>query len=256
MVAKTAIDQLESHRECFEYWTTVVKTYSRLHLTNITDRLPALSGLAYNFQSATNAQYLAGVWRGDMPRALAWYVPFGEDAVSSTSSGYIAPSWSWAAAPFGVTFVNSSLENLFHKDMDIIATGVTPAGIDPFGMVKDGFIDVSGRMQRGLVKELPDLLVPGRRTLYLQSGNSDSSTLGIYAPDDVNGVESREFEVCFLYLCTLSAGTSVAMAIKAVGGKTDTYERVGLAFSGLPGHGHGDVRELFQDVAKTRIRLI
>lgn len=104
MVVKSSIDRLGSHTECFEYWATLVVTYSELHLTYITDRLPALSGLASDFRSVTDAHYLAGVWCEDMPRALTWYVPPWEKAtaVSSSTPSYIAPSWSWAAAEFGV----------------------------------------------------------------------------------------------------------------------------------------------------------
>ena len=121
-VVKSAIDQLESRVKCFDYWANIVSTYSGLHLTKNTDRLSALSGLASNFQSATNAQYHAGAWHEDMPRALACWVPFwGKDAAvsSSTLSGYIAPSWSWAAARFGVIFVTSSFENRSHMDMTL-----------------------------------------------------------------------------------------------------------------------------------------
>jgi hypothetical protein len=260
MVVKSSIDRLGSRTECFKYWATLVATYSELHLTDITDRLPALSGLASDFRSVTDAHYLAGVWCEDMPRALTWYVPPWEKAtaVSSSPPSYIAPSWSWAAAEFGVQFVSPGYNSQFHHGVDIIATGVTPASLDPFGTVKGGFIDLSGRMRVGLVKELPDLLVPRRRTLYLQAGNSDSPPLAIYAPDNANKVESREFRVLLLYLGSFSGKEAAAMAIKAVDDEIGIYERLGLAFSEHSGGGWACKRfeEFFQHAPNTRLRLI
>jgi hypothetical protein len=66
MVEKLSIDQLGTHLKCFEYWTGLVQTYSETNLTKTTDRLPALSGLASEFQRVTKARYLAGIWREDM----------------------------------------------------------------------------------------------------------------------------------------------------------------------------------------------
>jgi hypothetical protein len=230
-----------------------------LNLTHITDRLPALSGLASDFQSAADSRYLAGVWDKDIPRALSWYVPpWGDLAfiTSSTSSCYIAPSWSWAAAKFGVEFVNYRYENQFCSDLDIVATKVTPTGLDKFGAVEGGSIEAYGRIRSGLIKELPDLVVPGRRTLYLLSGNSAVSVLAIYAPDDAGRFEGREFTVLLLYLGTVSVGSVIAMAVKPVVGKCNTYERVGLAFS-FSGHGSSHAfKAYFYDVAKTRILMV
>ena len=98
-VVKLDIEKLETHLKCFEYWAALIAAYSGMDLTNITDRLPALSGLASEFQRVTKARYVAGMWLEDMPRALAWYVPFYDTADVSQlipATNYIAPSWSWA----------------------------------------------------------------------------------------------------------------------------------------------------------------
>ena len=255
MVVKSAIDQLGNLTKCFRYWTTLVMTYSRLDLTNITDRLPALSGLASDFHSTTGARYLAGLWREDMPRALTWQVTDYEKAAavsSSDSPSYIAPSWSWAATKFGVWFVDSNHEHEFSSDLDIIATEA-PTGRDPFGMVKGGFIEASGRIQRGLIKAPRGYEGSKSRRLYFQ----DSSILVSYTLDDSNKAESHEPGVWLLYLGIFSGYTVVAMAVKLVDGGCNTYERVGLVTSDAPVRGSDQVfGGIFQDVAKTRIRLI
>jgi hypothetical protein len=112
-VVKLDIEQLGTHLKCFDYWTGVIAAYSEMDITNITDRLPALSGIASEFQRVTKAQYLAGIWREDMPGALAWYVPLYENTgISPLTSAfnYVAPSWSWAAVKSGVQFANLSHE--------------------------------------------------------------------------------------------------------------------------------------------------
>jgi hypothetical protein len=260
MVVKTDIDQLKSSTLCFEYWNTIVQTYSRLSLTKITDRLPALSGLASDFQSATDAQYLAGIWREDMPRALSWHVPYGKEGVavsSPTSPRYIAPSWSWAAANFGVTFPCNRYDIAFHSDLDIIATGVVRTGLDPFGGVESGFIDAYARIQRGLVKELPDWISRERRFQFIISSNTDNSILALYVPDDTRKVENRELTVWLLQLGRFSLGVVVALAVKPVDGEYNTYKRMGLAMSNNLLYGSNqEFVKLFQDVGKTKIRLI
>jgi len=261
MVEKLSIDSLGTHLKCFEYWTGLVQTYSETNLTNATDRLPALSGLASEFQRVTEARYLAGIWREDMPRALAWYVPFfnavGVPPLISVSD-YIAPSWSWASAKLGVLFANGGYENQFYGGLDIIDAGMTLVGLDPFGAVEGGYIDVSGSIQTLLVQQLPDLIVPGRRTLYLHSSNSRGSILATYAPDDVSKVMGPKFKVLMLYLGRYSTGQIVAMAIEPVDGQCNTYRRIGLAYTGEPGYEEFAhyFRDIFRDVGQSLLRLI
>jgi hypothetical protein len=98
-------------------WFWAIEGYSRRHLTNSTDKLPALSGLAQNVfhpQRATGGNYLAGLWSNDILRQLLWengeqrlatfceanYIPLSSVRTIrklSKSTTYRAPSWSWVA---------------------------------------------------------------------------------------------------------------------------------------------------------------
>lgn len=261
MVVKSSIDQLGTHLKCFEFWNRLVTTYSQMDLTNITDRLTALSGLASEFQRVTKARYLAGIWREDMPRALAWYIPFYNAAGVSlliSASDYIAPSWSWAAAKFGVEFISPLYTNQFQGGLEIIDTGITSTGLDPFGAVEGEYINASGKLQSGLVRELPDLHVAERCTLYLQSSNSQRSILATYAPDDSRKVVGSEFRVLLLYLGMYSTGEVVAIGIEPVDGHYNTYRRIGLAYTGGPGYKEfaHDFKDIFRDVGQSLLRLI
>ncbi|KAI1088866.1 heterokaryon incompatibility protein-domain-containing protein [Rostrohypoxylon terebratum] len=70
LVRKTRVDKLDS-KATISYWQDLIKTYSRLSLSDINDKLPALSGLATRFAQDTGFQYLAGIWQEHLPETLA-----------------------------------------------------------------------------------------------------------------------------------------------------------------------------------------
>ncbi|KAH9888001.1 heterokaryon incompatibility protein-domain-containing protein [Cubamyces lactineus] len=91
-------------RTTWQTWYDIVGNYSRRSLTNPSDKLIALSGLAELFARALGSDYLAGLWRIALPGDLLWQVrvPPGVTIPPGTSNssrprGYRAPSWSWAS---------------------------------------------------------------------------------------------------------------------------------------------------------------
>lgn len=73
----------------FDLWIKIIENYSCRALTNATDTLPALSGLANEFHRATGDTYVAGLWKGDLLRGLCWVsdsFPF-----VSTTAGFRLP---------------------------------------------------------------------------------------------------------------------------------------------------------------------
>jgi len=124
-------------------WHAFVRAYSRLHLTFVGDRLPALSGLAKAAMSRREdhhiptGRYLAGLFEKSLLNDMAWCVgkqmlkvrkegrtaTFGgvgttESASKPRPEEYVAPTWSWASvldpveyAPYGyTTFLCTVLE--------------------------------------------------------------------------------------------------------------------------------------------------
>ena len=80
-------------------WIDVVKKFTQCGLTQPSDRLVALSGIATYFKPFVSGDYLAGLWRDDLLRGLLWLVASEEDGQVSSQrpSRYVAPSWSWAS---------------------------------------------------------------------------------------------------------------------------------------------------------------
>ena len=159
-----------------EGWFWAIQGYSRRHLTNPTDKLPALSGLAQNVfhpRRATGGHYLAGLWSNDIVRQLLW--ENGEDRVPifceanyiavsslrtitklSKAAKYRGPSWSWVAYD-GPIYPNRRDDSIIPEldvDMDearkkhlerskrwnlkLLEMNMRFASKDPFGQLVEG----------------------------------------------------------------------------------------------------------------------
>ena len=154
-----------------EGWFWAIQGYSRRHLTNPTDKLPALFGLAQNVfhpQRATGGYYLAGLWSNDILRQLLWengegqvatfcaanYISFSSLCMItklSKATTYTAPSWSWVAynGPIYNDRANDRIipdpkvdaeqwERSKRLDLKVIGTDIRLASKDPFGQVQEG----------------------------------------------------------------------------------------------------------------------
>lgn len=76
-------------------WFKLSEEYSDRSLTNETDKLPALSGIAQLFQKHfPNDEYIPGIWSSHLLLALLWQPSC--NGIGRRTTEYIAPSWSWA----------------------------------------------------------------------------------------------------------------------------------------------------------------
>lgn len=116
-------------------WYQLIEKYSACQITKMTDRLPAVSGLAAEIASITHDRYYAGIWKNEVIRGLSWQVVKSSSRVQM--SGYLAPSWSWSSLKGGVRFVVHS-SAAFEICAVVRSVGVTPKGLNPFGEVVDG----------------------------------------------------------------------------------------------------------------------
>jgi hypothetical protein len=145
-------------------WRQVIQSYSARELTHEDDILRAISGLAQRFHNLTKCQYLAGLWRADLPWGLLWEVVRTPTQPPPTlPEQYTGPSWSWASVKGQVITCNRpfrpSLQvagfprqqygnglNVIHPVAQVFAADCTvPArSQNPFGKVTDGFITLNG----------------------------------------------------------------------------------------------------------------
>lgn len=76
-------------------WYSLIRDYGTRALTQPTDMLPAMSGLARLFASKFRADYVAGIWSNVLIEGLTWQCIGSREPASQDQ--YIGPSWSWAS---------------------------------------------------------------------------------------------------------------------------------------------------------------
>jgi len=143
-------------------WRDLVGEYSGQELTFQKDTLPAISGLARLFAERLGDQYLAGVWRSDLFISLFWYHPpppylerrdFSALINTIPSRPFIAPSWSWAAESSNTEFGTRGFHpthSVYESKLEcnVIDAQCIVEGLDPFGIVKSGYIVLSAKVLR------------------------------------------------------------------------------------------------------------
>jgi hypothetical protein len=141
-------------------WYELMEDYMSRLLTEGTDKLPALSGLAQNFQSQLpSSQYLAGLWTGHLPYALLWRM----GSLYTSSNGqrsllYRAPSWSFLSLDRAMSYESQRLENsggprpaeattdCGHADLIVCGTHVQPSGADQYGAISKASLLLRGKI--------------------------------------------------------------------------------------------------------------
>ncbi|KAG4438421.1 hypothetical protein IFR05_006074 [Cadophora sp. M221] len=141
----------------FDAWYQLVASYCHRDLSFLSDKLPAVAGLASVMQANYQGTYGAGLWKEDLQIGLVWYIECHEQDSNGTtnaparslSEDYIAPSLSWASIAKGkIAFCDHEengrdlpSEGLQTIDWDI---DYAPGSLAPFGEVKSGTLTVRG----------------------------------------------------------------------------------------------------------------
>ena len=138
-VPVNALTSSQMHRA----WNDIVQHYTKCNLTISKDKLVAISGVVKRLQPLFKTDYLAGLWRDDLPEQLLWHVDSYYDETKRFLAGeerpkYRAPSWSWASveAPIVPLELFPEADNM----ATIIEAHVTPLTEDATGQVVDGYV--------------------------------------------------------------------------------------------------------------------
>ena len=124
-------------------WTNVVQEYSSRALTEPSDKLPALSGIASKYQKNTKDIYCAGLWKASLLKGLKWNI--GSDA--GRPSTYRAPTWSWASVLGSIFWCDYKPPA---KDSAAATTAIIDCHVTledplaPLGKVCEGLLTISG----------------------------------------------------------------------------------------------------------------
>ncbi|KAF5985469.1 hypothetical protein FBULB1_2898 [Fusarium bulbicola] len=118
-------------------WNGLVESYTERYLSEPTDRIRAIAGLAKNlsvmYESQHGSKYAAGLWCQDLPGALLWRNSDRQKLPRPTK--WQGPSWSWVS-------INSTAQCNFARRSpckeveDLNCELVSPEA--PFGELKEG----------------------------------------------------------------------------------------------------------------------
>jgi hypothetical protein len=146
----TAFSELLAKKDCTDdqptfgvAWACLIQDYHRLQLTHVTDKLPALSGLALRVEPLNPGRYVAGLWEKDIAYQLAWW-----SIHDGQRTGLDGPSFSWVAATNPIQWPRLEKKR-FVSRCRLIATGGTPSTANPYGSIPDCSITVRARALRG-----------------------------------------------------------------------------------------------------------
>jgi hypothetical protein len=131
-------------RTC-EHWMGIVEQYTKRSLTNYTDKLPAISGIAEIWNSTLQDKYLAGLWGSHLPLGLLW--TSAQPHMQHSDRAYHAPSWSWSSLQGQIDFYYGSgfaIDPLLRVESMLVEPTYENA---PYGAVQSGVLGLFGNLQ-------------------------------------------------------------------------------------------------------------
>ena len=249
---------------CFDTWYSIiskyavelpsrgreltVSRYSSRELSYETDVLPALSGLAHSFKAIHGVEkvtdtndYLAGIWRNDLPKGLLWSLHDSSDASRHTQ--YIAPTWSWASMKGQVHFPDGDLGA--EKTPKLLNVSIEPKTGDHLGAIVGAKLTLIAKA-RCLCEVVPKAY-DSRFSLDLRL---HGQTVG-------EGIFDAEFEgsIVWVMQCIHQKPWDIrenptVLLLHRSGSVPDTYERVGI------GRLSEDSLALFDDCEPREVNLV
>jgi hypothetical protein len=133
------------------WYCDIVPEYTKRELTNLSDRLPAISAIANYFQGRIPDSYLAGIWRQEIVRGLLWQI-HSWNKPGSASPLYRAPSWTWASIDGPISYPKyHEIERYMEISVNVTDAHCTLLSGDPTGAVAAGHLTLEGEMRLGTV---------------------------------------------------------------------------------------------------------
>ncbi|KAI8652310.1 HET domain-containing protein [Fusarium keratoplasticum] len=134
-----------------DHWIRFCHWYVNMKFSRLSDRLPALSGVAQRIQDCTGLKYYAGLWGKHIAKGLAWYIrrpqAMPDDQVLRR------PSWSWAASTGDLVYWGGNLgpyawkhAYVHDQGLQILDVEVEYTGRDTDGLVTAGVITTDGML--------------------------------------------------------------------------------------------------------------
>lgn len=230
-------------------WSDIVEEFTRRKIGKDEDRLPALAGLAKKYRDATGYEYLAGVWRQELPAALLWEKK-GWNYLKSPA-GFRAPSWSWASlegeirVPFDSTELE--LDAPYFSISSVISAECSYWPPDTLSTVKSAWLDIKGPMSL-VTKRTID-----QDDIVCLCNDVDGDHDRSWAVNlDQDTCSTEDLAQSKIYLLLIGERWALVLEKMGQSGGKDTFKRRGRAYTGNP------VKDLADDAhwEKKLIRLV
>ncbi|TGO57644.1 hypothetical protein BCON_0063g00010 [Botryotinia convoluta] len=127
----------------FQSWSKIILVYTNCSLTNESDRLIAIGGVARQFQKKNGDKYFAGLWQARLKEQMCWYIDRYITKIPRENT-WRAPSWSWAAVKQPVSIFDDTAV-FAEACIDITKVDITLEHDDPFGGVKRGVLNLRSK---------------------------------------------------------------------------------------------------------------
>ena len=131
----------------YRYWNTIVEHYSEKILTEESDRLIALYGVAqWIKQQHTHDEYVAGMWKEHLLNQILWMTY--KNLKKHRPTAYRALSWSWASMIGKVMFRDILEAEKFDKIAQVVDVRVhTVEGKE--GQISGGYLKLHSKIFTG-----------------------------------------------------------------------------------------------------------
>ena len=216
-------------------WRSLVENYTTCSLTEEQDKLIAIQGLVNIYKSLRKDDYLAGLWRRELPSGLMWTTRNGLQANCKPTyrpETYRAPTWSWASVEGIIEMFPevSPDEERWVELCQVIEAKTTPLGEDTTGQVGGGYIKLRGRLLS--TEDLSFHTSPkGKVVQIARSRDGDPLKSWINCQiDDVVQWSPKNNVLLPVLQCDHRSPKSCmlkGLILVPMEGHTDTYERIG-----------------------------
>ncbi|KAF2682223.1 hypothetical protein K458DRAFT_370889 [Lentithecium fluviatile CBS 122367] len=228
-------------------WEDIVYVYSRTKLTNNTDKLIALSGLAKRMGAISQDDFVAGIWRQKLPAQLLWTVSSSQNVDGRPScryKAYFAPTWSWASVNGKISFRSIGIE----KTLLFVAgePHLEHCSANRTGAVRGGHLDLQGWLRsfyltgRGLPRHVANWNTHEGHVgahVNIEEIHCKSSKNWIYLDDPQRDYENQSQTGAFW--CMIGGVGPISnrkgiyshcILLKVVDKEQGVYERIGMVF--------------------------
>lgn len=172
--------------DAMKEWKSIVGQYTGRSLSVQSDKLVALAGIADEFARHVAkfypdkpAQYSAGLWHFDLPRALLWKRSHWHSAtLALRPKDYRAPSWSWASIDEAVSYQEDC-----YPLLEVLGDQITLKNKELlYGEVTFALLAVVGRIKQAVMTQggtrIQDPNMPGFEDLEIASVDLDALEQG------------------------------------------------------------------------------